>query len=406
MNTLFDKLDWHSFVEGNRKSLSDEIGNIDGNRILNTSEEDLAKYFSEKYFFDVPIINEAEISVEQNEVDIDVSRDPNRFFFDRSSPFYVKGTMITFYIPFTGEALFFTVQPSSFYMQRYYGDIRNGCLVYSISNTDHNSEYVKNTFERYLREIKEYLETQRKESVSYNSSLGSIIRSQIQTRKEKILKDRNMVATLGYKLKENSNETKTYAAPGVRKKIAQLPPASTQAFKPEPALLDDDYSNILSILENMTHVMERSPKAFKDINEEALRMHFLMQLNGQYEGNATGETFNYTGKTDILIRSGDKNIFIAECKFWKGKEKYLETIDQILSYSSWRDTKIAILIFNRNKYLTNVIEQVKEATCEHSNFKRIISVEHETRLQYIFSQKDDPNREMKMTIMLFDVPKE
>ena len=33
--------------------------------------------------------------------------------------------------------------------------------------------------------------------------------------------------------------------------------------------------------------MERSPYAFKAMNEENLRQHFLVQLNGQFEGNAT-----------------------------------------------------------------------------------------------------------------------
>ncbi len=68
----------------------------------------------------------------------------------------------------------------------------------------------------------------------------------------------------------------------------------------------------------MVMVMERSPQDFKDMKEEDLRQHFLVQLNGQYEGQATGETFNYDGKTDILIRIDGRNIFIAECKYWGG----------------------------------------------------------------------------------------
>jgi hypothetical protein len=52
----------------------------------------------------------------------------------------------------------------------------------------------------------------------------------------------------------------------------------------------------------MTHVMEQSPHAFVKMGEEDLRTHFLVQLNGVYEGQATGETFNFEGKTDILIR--------------------------------------------------------------------------------------------------------
>ncbi|MBC7894618.1 MAG: hypothetical protein H7066_04345, partial [Cytophagaceae bacterium] len=71
----------------------------------------------------------------------------------------------------------------------------------------------------------------------------------------------------------------------------------------------------------------------------AIRDHFLVQLNGQYQGGATGETFNYEGKTDILIRDGDRNVFIAECKIWKGETELLKAVDQILAYLHWRDTK-------------------------------------------------------------------
>jgi len=41
-------------------------------------------------------------------------------------------------------------------------------------------------------------------------------------------------------------------------------------------------------------------------------------LNTHYEGGATGETFNAAGKTDILIRVEDRNVFIGECKWWSG----------------------------------------------------------------------------------------
>ena len=64
---------------------------------------------------------------------------------------------------------------------------------------------------------------------------------------------------------------------------------------------------------------------------------------------ATGETFDYEGKTDILIRSEGEEYFITECKYWNGPKKLSDTVDQLLSYTSWRDTKAAIVIFNRQK---------------------------------------------------------
>jgi hypothetical protein len=70
----------------------------------------------------------------------------------------------------------------------------------------------------------------------------------------------------------------------------------------------------------MSLVMERSPTVFEKAEEEHIRVHYLVQLNGQYQGKATGETFNNIGNTDILIRHENKNVFVAECKFWEGYE--------------------------------------------------------------------------------------
>ena len=117
-------------------------------------------------------------------------------------------------------------------------------------------------------------------------------------------------------------------------------------------------------------VMERSPNAFKTLGEEDLRTHFLMQLNGHYEGQATGETFNYEGKTDILVRAKDKNMFIAECKFWNGPKDFKDAIDQLLGYTSWRDTKTALLIFNRTTTMSTVLNRIPEIAKKHSRYKQ------------------------------------
>ena len=166
----------------------------------------------------------------------------------------------------------------------------------------------------------------------------------------------------------------------------------------------DDYEHILSVMTNMALVMERSPSAFAAMDEEALRSQFLVQLNGHYEGQATGETFNYEGKTDILIRVKGKNIFIAECKYWSGPKKLIDTVNQLLGYASWRDTKVAIIIFNRNKNFSQVLEAVPGAIKAHPNFKREIDQPSETSFRYAFAHRDDPNREMTLTVLAFDVP--
>jgi hypothetical protein len=183
-----------------------------------------------------------------------------------------------------------------------------------------------------------------------------------------------------------------------------MPPATTQPFKPEPALEMQGYEEILATVSNMAVVLERSPKAFESMHEEDLRTHFLVALNAQFEGKATGETFNYEGKTDILIRVEGRNIFIAECKFWTGQQGLIDTIDQLLGYASWRDTKTAILLFNRNKNLTSVLEKIPVSVSGHASFKRQVDYPSETGFRFIFKQKNDANREIIMTVLVFDVP--
>ena len=214
-----------------------------------------------------------------------------------------------------------------------------------------------------------------------------------------------MVASLGFKMKVREGAPTTYVAADVRRRISPvLPAASAAPYVPEPTLAMADYEHILGVMQNMTQVMELSPSAFHDVDEEALRSHFLVQLNGHYQGQATGETFNYEGKTDILIRSEGRNVFIAECKYWSGTKKLGETIDQLLSYSSWRDTKTAVVVFNRNRDFSKVLASIPDAVRSHSQFRRELPGATETVFRYLFAHKDDKNRELQLAVMAFDVP--
>ena len=68
-----------------------------------------------------------------------------------------------------------------------------------------------------------------------------------------------------------------------------------------------------------------------------------------------------SGKTDILVRYENQNLFIAECKFWSGKAGFSETVDQLFRYRAWRDTKLAIVMFVRERDLTTIVEKAHES---------------------------------------------
>jgi hypothetical protein len=136
-----------------------------------------------------------------------------------------------------------------------------------------------------------------------------------------------------------------------------------------------------------------------------LPSHFLVQLNGQYEGTATGETFNGQGKSDILIRQNNANVFVAECKIWEGQAAFSAAIDQLQRYVTWRDTKTALVVFNRNKGFSEVIAKAQEAIRAHPHYKSGPTAEGESRFRYVFKNVADAGREYALTLMLFDIPR-
>ncbi len=276
-------------------------------------------------------------------------------------------------------------------------------MIYKRTTTE--AKQIKGEFESELTRLKNYLQCIEHDVTPFNSSIRETASQGIKFRREKILKDRDLVENIGFPLRRRNDTPNTYIASQVKRAIAsKLPPASTGPYKPEPVLDTKDYEHILSVVSNMVMVMERSPRAFRDMNEEDLRQHFLVQLNGHYEGQATGETFNFDGKTDILIRADGKNIFIAECKFWKGPKAFRKSIDQLLNYSTWRDTKTALLVFNRDAEMSTVLKRIPEAVKDHPNYKTSRDYDSETGFRYILRHRDDANREIVLTVLVFNIP--
>lgn len=404
---LFRKGDWFATQEALKKKLVESIEAMNGDDLLNTSTSDLAKYYASEYQLDVPTIYPDEIVVDQREIQIDISQDQNRMIRDRSRPYYITGTSVDVDLPYSGNKIGFDIQPSTRNYNNPRAYVGINALKFSVIGTDLTPERVKQEVDRRVASINEHLGWLSNDARDYNTGLEALATQTIERRKEKLMKDKSLVAGLGFKMKERPGASETFAAPSVHRKIRPATPKPTVSrapYKPEPLLMSDDYEHILKVLENMVQVMEQSPAAFREIDEESLRTHFLVQLNGHFSGDATGETFNYEGKTDILIKVEGRNIFIGECKFWTGEKAYLETLNQVLSYLSWRDTKAAVLMFSRNKDFTSVLEKIASSTSSHPNYKKLVKQRSESSWSYLFGHKDDANREIFVTVQAYNVP--
>jgi hypothetical protein len=129
-----------------------------------------------------------------------------------------------------------------------------------------------------------------------------------------------------------------------------------------------------------------------------------MLLNAQYDG-VNGEAFNFQGKTDILVRQQNHNLFIAECKYWSGPKGLLETVDQLFKYVTWRDAKTAVVMFSDRRQFTPVVKAAADTMAQHPRLVGKPQEEGETRFRYTLHIPNDKDRHITTTMMLFNVPK-
>lgn len=403
---LFAKRDLRALIEGTKAKLVEEIEDMDRDYLLNVSEADLCEHLVSRYRLTPPVLRRDDICVhDHREVDVDISHDFRRVIVDRSRRHYIKGTSVTIAIPFDGEETLFYYQPSTSTSIWPRGKIAGQELHLTYTTTDHDADSLRQAYERDLGYIESYLQWVQNDIQPYNDRLPQFVQNVVRKRREKLLADAGLVSSLGIPIRRRPGDSLTFAPPEIRRKpVIRRPEVPVDRFQPEPVLPEEEYDYILKVIENMVLVMERSPKAFARMREEALRDHILVQLNGHYEGQATGETFNQSGKTDILIRYEGRNVFIAECKLWGGPKALLKALDQLLGYTSWRDTKTAVLIFNRDRKLSTVLQKVSDTVPQHPRHKRELGKRGETHFRYVFHQPDDTNREVVVSVLVFDVP--
>jgi hypothetical protein len=400
---LFSKATMYDLVEHYRKALRQTLEEVEPATLLSRSIDDLCAELEAEFRLAVPELKLDQIvRDEPEEVDIDVSHDRSRVF-RTPGPHYIKGTAVSIEIPFEGNGDLFGYG-SSPYNVNPEGTVEGQVLRLTHAGLSLDGAAVKTEFNQRISNIQSTLKATREQAEQWNSEMPRLIRDRLQQRKQKLLQDGNLAASIGYPLKRR--EGATYNIPVQRKALSiPRPAAKTEPFKPEPELAMKQYEDILGVMSNMALAIERSPSVFTEMHEEELRDFLLVMLNAIFEGQATGETFNREGKTDILIRVDGRNIFIAECKIWDGSRTLTDAIDQLLGYLCWRDTKAAIIVFSRRKNFSAVLDAIPETVKGHPNFKRqVTDYRGETSFRFVLGQKDDPNREITLTVAAFEVP--
>lgn len=218
-------------------------------------------------------------------------------------------------------------------------------------------EYVQKQFDLDFENYKKMIGFVNAEVNSYNNSLNASALQLLEERKQRADSFSAISNALQIPLVASKNAPNT--KPIQLKRIVRPPSVkpATPPAKIEPYISDSDYENINNIISMCGTTMEKTARTYYANTEEELRDHLLATLNTHYDA-ATGETFRKIGKTDIHIEFDNKAAFIGECKIWHGIKQFQSAVQQVINYSTWRDLKVSVIIFNKviNRF-ANPIQQ-------------------------------------------------
>lgn len=173
----------------------------------------------------------------------------------------------------------------------------------------------------------------------------------------------------------------------------------------EPAMAQYVYERILQVIYDAGKGITNHSRTHEKKSENAFRNDMLVTLGTHVKGGITGEGFNKSGKTDILVRHDGSNLFVAECKIWKGESEYIKAIDQLIGYLTLHDSKAALIIYVKNKNISNILETIANTTVKHSNHVRFVQKQYDVWIDYLFHINGDKSRLVKLAVIITHVPK-
>jgi hypothetical protein len=366
--------------------------------LLSRPDSDIADLLVEKYSVAAPVLDKANISQEPvTETYVEEMQFGERI--------RIKHTLVTIVVPYSGESDVFRLQPNPHGWNPPRGTLTATALKLSWSGPGHDVAAAKQSLDEQLTAVESWLANAAQNIAAFNQQARTHALQHVARRKAVVLANRDLEASIGYPVVKRPDAA-SYSFPMRRKKIDFPRVAPAGPFRPEPAIAEAHYEEALRVLVNARNGLERSPSTTAKLGEEDIRNLLLVTLNGQFEGAAAGEVFNCTGKTDILIRVEDRHVFIGECKIWKGPKTITDTIDQLLGYLTWRDTKAAVLLFVRDGSLSEITPKAVAKFREHANFKRNgVHDEFGERHDFVLHANGDTAREIKIAFMPFVLPR-
>lgn len=408
---LFYNSELSQALENVKARIQPKVDQIAEEQFLVSSDDDVFQHILPMLTIEPLTIYEDRKTADYSDVNHTYSGHSIRFQYGANGSVTLPSVQAVVSIPFTGDPKLWQLRTDTWRSTFPYAEIKppdkegvGTVLVTIIRPTSEDASSIERSLKSTLDDIRFYLGHQASQVSRFNASLEGNIRSAIARRRERLGKRQEIAKQLNIPLRPKSGVPPV--TPIQVKKVLPrpLPSPPKAGQQPEPGIATDVYEHILAVIRQEGLTFESSPQTFKDMGEEALRSVILAHLNGHYEGGATGETFRKKGKTDIRIEEKNRAAFVAECKVWKGSKEVGEACDQLLGYLTWRDSKAALVIFNKhNAKFSEVRAKLPDGLRSHSLFKRDIGSQHAGEWRFEFRSSEDEDHLVTVHIFAFNL---
>jgi hypothetical protein len=201
---LFSQADLSSVLYGHEQKMLKEIDAFDGGRMLEESVESLCDHFEKEYRIEIPNLDEAGITFDQEETKVDVRRTPNRVLYDTRRTTHIPGTLFTFFVPYKGDQELFKCRPSAYNHNPPHAKVKAGELELAYPVTDQDAASIRAQFDRDLAQIRQWLAWMANDVEQFNSTVRAKARAKLETRKRRLEKDRELALGIGFPSRRGS----------------------------------------------------------------------------------------------------------------------------------------------------------------------------------------------------------
>ena len=164
-----------------------------------------------------------------------------------------------------------------------------------------------------------------------------------------------------------------------------------------------NYDDIVESISYTATYMENHLGTFSKMEEEHIRDHILSMMNGILAIRGTVETFNGKGKTDILFTYKEDNIFIADCKIWRGRKEFKEAVGQLERYLGWNDAKTALIVFYRDKgSMSEKIAEMRDIIKSLPNCRTDLTQDKKRGGRFLMDHPQDNKKSYYLELIVFN----